>query len=147
MLINLTCVQKKVGSNSIDEAIEYLEALIVSLSYAENRIVLLPEVWVSGFDRDKLFYFAKKSDELLDRLKILSNRTLVNITGTIPTFTNVNSEKLYNSFIFFSSQGELVANYRKIHPTRQGKHCESNAQSRSPRKACVDGRSRKRITP
>lgn len=115
MLINLTCVQKKVGSNSIDEAIGYLEALIASLSYAENRIVLLPEVWVSGFDRDKLFYFAKKSDELLDRLKILSNSTLVSIAGTIPMFTNINSKKLYNSFIFFSSQGKLVANYRKIH--------------------------------
>lgn len=30
-------------------------------------------------------------------------------------FTNINSKKLYNSFIFFSSQGKLVANYRKIH--------------------------------
>lgn len=70
---------------------------------------------MSGFDRDKLFYFAKKSDELLDRLKILSNKTLVNIAGTIPMFANVNSKKLYNSFIFFSSRGKLVANYRKIH--------------------------------
>ncbi|MGA9629053.1 MAG: hypothetical protein WBQ42_03280, partial [Candidatus Rickettsiella isopodorum] len=86
MLINLTCVQKKVGSNSIDEAIGYLEALIASLSYAEYRIVLLTEVWVSGFDRDKLFYFAKKSNELLDKLKILSSKTLVNIAGTIPMF-------------------------------------------------------------
>jgi hypothetical protein len=37
--------------------------------------------------------------------------------------------------------------YYEFPSTRQGKHCESNAQSRSPRKACVDGRSRKRITP
>ncbi len=115
MLVNLTCVQKKVGSNSVNEAIDYLEALIVSLPYAENRIVLLPEVWVSGFDRDKLFYFAKKSNELLDKLKILSSKTLVNIAGTIPMFNNINSRKLYNSFIFFSYQAKVIANYRKIH--------------------------------
>lgn len=59
MLINLTCVQKKVGSNSIDEAIGYLEALIVSLSCAENRIILLPEVWVSGFEEVNYFILLK----------------------------------------------------------------------------------------
>jgi peptidyl-prolyl cis-trans isomerase D len=41
----------------------------------------------------------------------------------------------------------LLKKFKLVQSTRQGKHCESNAQSRSPRKACVDGRSRKRITP
>jgi hypothetical protein len=53
-----------------------------------------------------------------------------------------------NKFFLDNSWSNVIASEDKYYQsTRQGKHCESNAQSRSPRKACVDGRSRKRITP
>jgi hypothetical protein len=51
------------------------------------------------------------------------------------------TQAIYSKFV------ELAHPKNWYPSTRQGKHCESNAQSRSPRKACVDGRSRKRITP
>jgi hypothetical protein len=90
-----------------------------------------------------LFDLRKPVANFVGRKKVLEelHKTLLSTRNTAVIAQAMSSLSVYSA----TSSGD--ASSSAVQATRQGKHCESNAQSRSPRKACVDGRSRKRITP
>ena len=60
MFLSLNLLQHKVGFNNINQGVNKLENVLASFPYKKNSIILLPELWISGFNREKLFFFTKK---------------------------------------------------------------------------------------
>ncbi|MBM3467986.1 MAG: carbon-nitrogen family hydrolase [Alphaproteobacteria bacterium] len=112
--VYLTLVQKKIGYKSIIESISYLNSLANSAPSNKINLFLLPELWLSGFDRQKLFFFADQSEELISNLQIFCKSRKINFCGTISEFSD-HSKKLYNSQIFITDTGKILSRYKKIH--------------------------------
>lgn len=114
MELHLTLVQKTIRSRNILESIFYLDSLANSVPRNKINIFHLPELWLSGFNRQQLFYFANQAEELISNLQVFCKNRNINFCGTISEFSN-HSNKLYNSQIFITETGEILSRYKKIH--------------------------------
>lgn len=116
MQIELILIQKKISQGNLNEKLEYLEKLVRNLPpSANNKLFLLPELWLSGFNRENLFYFTSHFQDIIHNLKNFCKRFNVNLAGTFSEFSDSESKKFYNSLIFISSEGNISSNYRKMH--------------------------------
>lgn len=115
MRLNLTLIQNKIGYGSPDDGIQYLEKTISKLPNTNNRIILLPELWISGFNRDKLYYHAYNHKILMIKLQILCKKFNISLAGTFGDFHNQKTKKLHNSFVFISPKGKILSTYSKMH--------------------------------
>jgi predicted amidohydrolase len=119
------CSVPDVGENfrTIDR---YLETLIAESDHDDEHIVVLPEccLFFGSKDQQQLG-LAKESDQLAyqnlfvstlqEQLSRLAKRYSVNlVAGSIPLLST-NGNKFTNSCCVFSSKGDLLAQYDKIH--------------------------------
>lgn len=115
MFLVLNLLQYKIGYDNIDQGLDKLENILSSFFYKKNSIILLPELWISGFNRKKLFFFTKKSKELRKKLQSICKKYSINLGLTVSRFINKESRKLYNTFILISSEGKILSEYNKLH--------------------------------
>jgi predicted amidohydrolase len=119
------CSVPDIGENfrTIDR---YLETLTTESSHDDEHIVVLPEccLFFGSKDQQQLG-LAKESDQLAyqnlfvstlqEQLSRLAKRYSVNlVAGSIPLLST-DGDKFTNSCCVFSSEGELLAQYDKIH--------------------------------
>lgn len=112
MKVNLC--QFSVGHKSINQAIKKLKNTIErhALKY---EVILLPELWISGLSKEKIFQFALEKEKILEQLKLISQKYCVNIVTTLPIFSTTNKDKLVNKLMFISHKDDRLINYEKIH--------------------------------
>lgn len=116
MKINLIIAQKKIGYVNFNEAFKELELLLNAREdIYPNSLLVLPELWPCGFNREKLYAFVASSEEFTKRLTEFAAAHEIHIALPIAKKLSEHHTKLVNSFIFVSSQGEILSNYQKIH--------------------------------
>ena len=115
MFLNVVLAQLKVGYDEIELAFDELQSFLNQNKPASNSLLVLPEMWPSGFNRDKLSHFIAQSDELLNRLKDFAQKYQIYIAVPIPIKVSPSSEKAFNSFVCLSPKGKLIGEYRKLH--------------------------------
>ncbi|MFC1843419.1 nitrilase-related carbon-nitrogen hydrolase [Thermodesulfobacteriota bacterium] len=94
---NLSCVEQG------------LAEIAASSSKISPGIIVLPELWATGFAYDKLPDLVREIPDLLLILQNLAAKYQVNIAGSLPEYSN---NSYYNT-LFISRPGGVAGSYRK----------------------------------
>jgi predicted amidohydrolase len=82
-------------------------------------LVLLPEMWSTGFANDRLDELAETTPRVLDELIRLSKDMHLTIIGSLP---EKGADGVYNTAYVVDRDGSVLESYRKVHlfsPTRE----------------------------
>lgn len=108
--MRIALVQFDVENGQPERNWEKMEALV---SPVEADLVVLPELWHSGYDLAHAAHYADREEEILERLgEIARKKGTYFFAGSLLHRTKRGIE---NSQAVFSPMGELLARYGKLH--------------------------------
>ena len=112
--MKISILQFKPNFGNILENFKTVNKLINYLTLESPDIIVLPELWSTGFYPKPVLNFADHNGkEICDFLATLSNKHNVNIVGG--TVIVQENDKIYNRSYIFNRTGKNVATYDKIH--------------------------------
>jgi len=112
--MKLGCIQMNVGFGKVEENFKRAEQLIREVAGKGAEIVVLPEMWNTGYALEKLEELADENGERSKAfLKTLASELGIHIVGgSVATKQN---GKFYNTMYVVNRDGELVSEYSKVH--------------------------------
>ncbi|OEU45211.1 MAG: hypothetical protein BBJ60_01330 [Desulfobacterales bacterium S7086C20] len=117
-------VQFDVCLGEIDHNLAVAKRLITSLARKGVQLVLLPEMWSTGFVNDSLEELSETTPEILEELMRLAKKRQLTIIGSLP---EKRVDGIYNT-AYVVDRGVVCAEYRKVHlftPTSEDKYFKS----------------------
>ena len=112
--MKIGCIQLNVGFGKVEENFERAESLITEAANKGAEIVVLPEMWNTGYALEKLGELAdsegKRTKAFLQRLS--SDLKIHIVGGSVATEKD---GKFYNTMYIYNKDGELVSEYNKVH--------------------------------
>jgi len=105
-------IQFDVRLGDISRNLDTVQRHIGSLAQHGVQLVLLPEMWSTGFANDELDELSESTPQVLKDLSDLSRRLHVTIIGSLP---EKRKEGIYNTAYVVDKNGSIVDAYRKIH--------------------------------
>lgn len=109
MIINFSSIQIKCKLGKIEENFNQAKRFLDELPESENHIVLLPELWTSGFT-DDLKPTSESNCEIVDYLKKIVKKKNLVIAGS---YIIEEENGFFNQLIIINSNGNDVAKYNK----------------------------------
>lgn len=106
------CLQFRVHPGNVSTNLSRVESALPEFSAKGCRLLILPEMWSTGFDYDALEKAAKQTPYLVERLKGFAEEYGMVLVGSLP---DAHQGKIYNTSYVFDRGGGLVGTYRKIH--------------------------------
>ena len=103
-------VQFDITLGDVDANLSYVLSKIEKLSKEGVKLIVLPEMWSTGYAWRKLGKLSERTPEILQELKKASGKGTV-IIGSIP---EKDGEGIYNTAYVIDS-GRVTGRYRKIH--------------------------------
>ncbi len=101
---------------------------IRSLADSGTDLVILPEMFSSGFDYDNLKKHSEATPHILQQLKQTAQAENVIIAGSMP---EIEGNNIYNTLYLINKNGLLAGSYRKVHlfsPTGENDHFQNGAE-------------------
>jgi omega-amidase len=111
MTINAAAIQFNVKQGDVDANLTYVRKALHRVSGEGADLVVLPEMWSSGFAYRDLNQLALRTAEIVDELLLLSRELKLVIVGSMP---EPGGDKVFNT-VYVVDNGELAGIYRKIH--------------------------------
>ncbi|MFC0477276.1 carbon-nitrogen family hydrolase [Robertmurraya beringensis] len=112
--MRVSCIQMDISFGNVEENFQKAERLIESAMAEKPDLVILPELWTTGYDLTRLDVLAdleaKKSIEFLQKL---AKKHHVHIVGG--SVASQENNGVYNTMLVISNEGELVSTYSKAH--------------------------------
>jgi len=106
-------LQFDVKSGDIQNNLARVEEGLAEITASNDRfssgIIVLPELWATGFAYEKLPELSEKIPGLLENLQTLSAKHNLHIAGSLPEF----SENFYFNTLFISGPTGIAGSYRK----------------------------------
>ena len=96
----------------MNENIRRAEQLIKKLNIVKGDLILLPEMFSSGFWYDNLEAMAQESDKAVNWMKSKARSLSVAMAGSVPEKTD---NGIVNSMLFVDENGTVLGSYNKIH--------------------------------
>lgn len=125
--MKIGCIQMNVGFGKVDENYDRAEQLIREAASKEAEIVVLPEMWNTGYALEKLGELADKEGARSQRfLQGLSSELGIHIVGG--SVATEKDGKFYNTMYVYNNDGKMVSEYSKVHLFRlmnEDKYLES----------------------
>lgn len=109
--VNAAALQFNVKQGDVDANLAYVRAAIRRAAERGAQLVLLPEMWSTGFAYKNLNELALRTAAIVEELSELSRELKLVIVGSMP---EPNGSKVFNT-IYLLDNGRLVGTYRKIH--------------------------------
>ena len=110
----LTLIQMNISGGRADLNLARARKLIgnreATTDYPE--IILLPELWGSGYDLDNLEKHAASTPELLSAAAAIARQSGSWLGGSL---VSKEQERFYNTFFLLDPEGKIIAAYHKIH--------------------------------
>jgi len=120
MSFKVGIIQLDILLGEITKNVTYALSLIQNMMGKGVRLIVLPELWSSGFDYKHLEKLAENTPKILREVRqIITDDTI--IIGTLP---EIKKGKLYN-VAFLTDKNGLLGRYQKIHlftPTGENKY-------------------------
>lgn len=111
MIISAAAVQFNLKQGDVDSNFAYIRDALYRLSGNGVDLVVLPEMWSSGFAYKNLGELARRTEGIVAELLILSRDMKLVIVGSLP---EPNGDKVFNT-VYILDNGTLAGTYRKIH--------------------------------
>ena len=114
-------LQFDVKSGNIDSNLSRVEEGLAEITASHTQspgMIVLPELWATGFAYEKLPALAEKIPALLDKLQTLSAKYQIYIAGSLPEY----SEQSFYNTLFITGPGGIAGTYRKqrlFHPMQE----------------------------
>jgi len=110
VIISLAQIDITLGRPEVNLA--KVEGMIAEASQRGSQIVLLPELWSTGYDLERAEEHAQTTEGFLVRLADLAKGHSLFIIGSL---ISAQEGRLYNRATIISPQGVLVGGYDKVH--------------------------------
>lgn len=111
---NIACIQMDIAFGQPEKNFQAAEELILQAVPLKPDIIVLPELWTTGYDLTRLEeiadYEAKKTISFLQNMATKYNVHLVG--GSIAKKT---SEGIFNTMLIINNKGEFIKDYDKLH--------------------------------
>ncbi len=111
--IKVGIVQYNVVRGNIDKNLRVVKDSLLKMGDAGASLVVLPEMWATGFDYDHLAELAEEMDKVLDEVSMLAADQNLIVVGTLPEKDVQN--KIYNTAYVIHRNDGIIGKYRKIH--------------------------------
>jgi len=112
MKLTISLAQMDIALGKPVENLAKVEGMIDEASQRGSQIVLLPELWSTGYDLEHAEEHARTTERLLVRLADLAKERSLFIIGSL---LSAKEGRLYNRATILSPKGVLVGEYTKIH--------------------------------
>ncbi|MCD6429739.1 MAG: carbon-nitrogen family hydrolase [Deltaproteobacteria bacterium] len=109
--ITITLIQMNVSLGCPEKNLARVEKLLEPVSKSPD-IILLPELWSSGYDYEHFTQLAATTPSMLEHLAIIAKTRGSYIGGSL---VEEDSGNFYNTFFLIDPKGSHIAAYRKIH--------------------------------
>jgi predicted amidohydrolase len=111
MTIKASAIQFNVKQGDVDANLEYVRSALRRVAGQGANLVVLPEMWSSGFSYRNLNELALRTPGIVDELLELSRELELVVVGSMP---EPHGEKVFNT-VFVADNGRLAGTYRKLH--------------------------------
>lgn len=112
--MKIGCIQLNVGFGKVDENYERAEKLIREAAAGGAEIIVLPEMWNTGYALEKLAELADENGERSKGfLSKLAKELAVHIVGGSVAVKR--EGEFFNTMYTYNKDGELVGEYSKVH--------------------------------
>ena len=109
--ITITLVQMNISLGCPEKNLARVERLLEPVSKLPD-IILLPELWSSGYDFEHFTQLAATTPTMLEHLAMIAKTKGSYVGGSLVETDNGN---FYNTFFLIDPKGNCIAAYRKIH--------------------------------
>ena len=110
--ITFHLIQWRVIPGDIEGNFVRAEELIGSADIGKGDLIILPEVFPTGFHYEALGYLADRSDEVLGWMAEIASRHGIGLAGSMPTRRPAG---VANTMVLVNRVGEVLTSYDKIH--------------------------------
>jgi predicted amidohydrolase len=109
--VKAAAVQFTIALGEISPNLAHVRTELARLATEGAQLVVLPEMWATGFAYKQLNELAQRTAELVEELGALSRRYGMVIVGSLP---EPHEDKVYNT-AYVLDRGTLAGKYRKLH--------------------------------
>src|SRR5210317_1817753 len=105
-------LQFDVNKGKIDSNFSRVEEGLAEIAASHGQspgMIVLPELWATGFAYEKLTDLSKKIPDILDKLQALSAKYQIYIAGSLPE----RSEQSFYNTLFITGPEGIAGTYRK----------------------------------
>ena len=106
--MNVACIQYPIFLGNIEKNINIFIPQILHISCQIEAMIVLPEMWASGFDYKNLVTVARQTDELCEKI----SANIKNSSIVIASMAEKEGDKIYNT-VFAIDSNKIIAKYRK----------------------------------
>ena len=111
--VSISLGQMNVKQGQVDTNLRTAESLIAEAARRQSQLVILPELWSSGYDLENAAAHADELDQgLFAKLSRLAAHHQIAIVGSI---LERRGESVANTAPYYSADGRRLGVYRKIH--------------------------------
>ena len=109
--INITLIQMNVALGKPENNLDHFQQLL-DTDKTNPDIILLPELWSSGYDYENFTRLAATTPYILEQMALTAQNRNTYIGGSL---VETDNHLFYNTFFMIDPNGQQIAAYRKIH--------------------------------
>ena len=111
--LNISLAQMQVTTGGVRHNVEVAQALVEEAARRGSQLIVLPEMWTSGFALETISDLASPlNGGTFAQVSTFAKQHKICITGSMPEKRGVG---VNNSAAFFAPNGQVLGVYRKIH--------------------------------
>ena len=112
--MRVSCIQMDINFGNVEENFQKAERLIESAMTEKPDLLVLPELWTTGYDLTRLDEIAdKEAKKSIEFLQKLAKQYQVHIVGG--SVASQTQTGVYNTMLVINQDGQLVTTYSKAH--------------------------------
>ncbi|YCI75015.1 carbon-nitrogen family hydrolase [Bacillus sp. R1-10] len=110
----IACIQMDIAFGQPDINFQVAEQWMEKAARSEPDIVILPELWTTGYDLTRLNEIAdQEAEKTIEFLKTQAQKHQIHVIGG--SIAKKTSKGIYNTMIIIDKHGKLIKEYDKLH--------------------------------
>ena len=110
--IKISLAQMRLVFGNLEENFKKVKSLIEESADKNVELLLLPELWSSGYDLENSFEITRQNKIILQEMAELAQKNNLIIAGSLLEEEN---GEIYNTFSLIHTSGQIMARYHKTH--------------------------------